>query len=76
MSRFRNMSSSEVRELIHALEAAGHTGATSPLLDELSREQTSRMSDDDLIQVVDERESSGKGAGKARAALRQRGYDY
>ena len=75
MSGFSGLSDEEISMLIHNREAKGHTGVSDPVLDQLNCEQTNRMSEQELIRTVREREGEGLGAGKARAALRERGVE-
>ena len=71
-----NLSDTELRQRIKQLEAEGKTGATDPELHALNREQTDRLSDDDLISLIRSRAGQGKPIGKLAAAARARGLSF
>jgi len=76
MVNYSELSDEELREKIKGREAQGHTGATDPMLDALNREQTRRMSDSDLVSLIQSRAKEHKPFGKLAAAARQRGLRY
>ena len=76
MPDYSGLSDGELRRKIKEREAAGHTGATDPTLDALNREQTSRLSDSDLVSLIRSRAAQGKPIGKLAATARQRGLRY
>jgi len=76
MPHYSKLSDEELREKIKEREAQGHTGANDPTLDALNREQTSRMSDSDLVSLIQSRAAQGKPFGKLAVAARQRGLRY
>lgn len=60
------------RREIKLREARGQTGRTNPELDALNREQTSRLSDREIHDLIRERQAQGKPVGKLVAAARER----
>jgi hypothetical protein len=60
---------------IKYLEGQGLTGRTCRRLDILNRRQTDRLSDEQIVDLVHEREAQGKPTRKLRAAARLRGID-
>ncbi len=71
-----NLSDAELRQRIKQLEAQGKTGVTDSELDALNREQTGRLSDDDLVSLIKSRASQGKPIGKLAAAARARNLSF
>ncbi|PIP23458.1 MAG: hypothetical protein COX36_03210 [Candidatus Nealsonbacteria bacterium CG23_combo_of_CG06-09_8_20_14_all_38_19] len=71
-----NLSDAELRQRIKQLEAQGKTGVTDSELDALNREQTGRLSDDDLVSLIKSRASQGKPIGKLAAAAKARNLSF
>ena len=59
-----------------ALEACGLTAQNSPELDTLNREQTNRLSGEELLSLIHSRADQGKPIGKLAAAARARGPSF
>lgn len=76
MNNLSQLDDQTLRGRIKALEAQEHSGRSNAELDALNREQTRRLSDEDLVSLIRTRAAEGKPIGKLAAAARDRGIDF
>jgi hypothetical protein len=73
---YSHLSDEELRSRIKELEIKGYRGTTNPELHALNCEQTNRLSDGELLELIRSRASAGKPIAKLAAAARKRGLSF
>ena len=76
MLNLSSLSDAELSRRIKEHEANGDTGRTNHELDMLNREQTDRLSDEEILSLITSRPSQGKPIGKLVAAAKARGLSF
>ena len=72
-SFFSKLSNVDLRKTIKQSEEEGYTGRSNSTLHALNCEQTDRLSDQEIQELIEERTGQGKPVGKLLAAARNRG---
>lgn len=76
MANYSDLTDDELQTRIKTLEAQGDTAQSSPVLNALNREQTNRLSDNELLSLLRSRAAEGKPIGKLATAARERGLSF